>query len=391
MKIALVLSSPPGYSETFFKSKIKGLQAQGHKVVLITAATPERFSGCEHRAHPTVSKSVWVQLVRLLWVGMSLLPYLGRVLRYIRLERKSGTSLKRTIEKTYLNATLLKLKADWLHFGFATMAIDRELVAKAIGAKMAVSFRGYDINIYPLKHPDAYQLLWHQVDKVHSISKYLLNKAYTLGLPKETPYQIITPAVTIEKVPKRDALKNNIPIKITTVARLHYIKGIDLLLETASLLRNQHIDFVWEVIGAGTKKDTERYLYHRYELGLEEKVVFTGKKTHRETLRAMAGSDIYVQTSLTEGFCNAVLEAQAIGVPVIASNTGGMSENIIHDKTGWTVPELVPELFAAQIESVLALPATAQKRITAQAAARVEREFSIEKQQREFVGFYSSK
>ena len=58
MRIGIVLSSPPGYSETFFRSKIKGLQEKGHQVLLVTAATKEKFNGCEHRFHPTVSKTL---------------------------------------------------------------------------------------------------------------------------------------------------------------------------------------------------------------------------------------------------------------------------------------------------------------------------------------------
>ena len=50
MTIALVLPQPPGYSETFFRSKIKGLQANGHQVILVTAATNKTFDLCEHRS-----------------------------------------------------------------------------------------------------------------------------------------------------------------------------------------------------------------------------------------------------------------------------------------------------------------------------------------------------
>src|SRR5690606_28909922 len=103
--------------------------------------------------------------------------------------------------KTYLNAHLLKANLDWLHFGFATMALGSETIAKAIGAKMAVSFRGFDINVYPIKHPECYNNLWKHVDKVHSISQYLLNKAISLGLSVETPFVIITPAVQLDALP----------------------------------------------------------------------------------------------------------------------------------------------------------------------------------------------
>tara|TARA_R100000306_G_scaffold43425_2_gene41852 strand:+ start:973 stop:2142 length:1170 start_codon:yes stop_codon:yes gene_type:complete len=389
MKIALVLSSPPGYSETFFRSKVKGLKEEGHQILLVTAATKEKFNGCEHRFHTTVSKNTWVQIFQVLLVGITLLPFVTHVVRYIRLERKVGTSFKRCIEKTYLNATLLKLRVDWIHFGFATMAVDRELIAKAIGAQMAVSFRGFDVNVYPIKHPNAYQMLWNQVDKVHSISKFLLEKAYALGLPKETPFKIITPAVAMQNIPERKVSKNHTSVKITTVARLHYIKGIDVLLETASLLSKNNIDFIWEVIGAGTKKDTERYLYHRYQLGLENNVLFVGKQAHQEAVSAIANSDVYVQTSLMEGFCNAVLEAQACGIIPIAFATGGLSENIENNQTGFLVNQISADALSSKIIKVLSLKKKEKKNISQQAIVRVRKEFTIEKQQQEFVDFYS--
>ena len=328
-------------------------------------------------------------MFRLLWVGITLLPFVTRVLRYVRSERQEGTSLKRSIEKTYLNATLLKLHVDWLHFGFATMAIDRELVAKAIGARMAVSFRGFDINVYPIKYRSAYRDVWKHVDKVHSISNYLVEKAYTLGLPKETPYQIITPAVALQNLPTLQEKTTNQTLKLVTVARLHYIKGIDVLLETAALLREKEIDFTWEVIGEGTKRETERYLYHRYQLGLENRVHFTGKKEHREVVNTIANSDLYIQTSLTEGFCNAVLEAQACGTIAIAYATGGLSENIKNGQTGFLVETVSADALSTKIIEVLALKKEEKKKIRQQAVERVKQEFTIENQQQEFVDFYS--
>src|SRR5690606_33167127 len=130
-------------------------------------------------------------------------------------------------KKIYLNTHLLKANLDWLHFGFATMALGSETVAKAINAKMAVSFRGFDINVYPIKHPNCYQRLWKYVDKVHSISKYLLDKARGMGLSEDTLYTIITPAVKLDNlsVPKSITTSSD-HIKIVTIARLTWIKGL---------------------------------------------------------------------------------------------------------------------------------------------------------------------
>src|SRR5690606_28765644 len=159
------------------------------------------FTLCPVLESPKVNRNPFLQSWYFIKEFLLLLPHLPTVFRYIKLERKEGSSLRQISKKIYLNAHLLKAKLDWLHFGFATMTLGSETVAKAIGAKMAVSFRGFDINVYPINHPHCYKSLWKHIDKVHSISQYLLDKAITIGLSIETPSAIIAPAVQVDKLP----------------------------------------------------------------------------------------------------------------------------------------------------------------------------------------------
>ena len=389
MTITLVLPQPPAYSETFFNSKIKGLQESGNKVILVTASTSKTYTNCKHKQHPEVNQNTLVQLIKMVVVFISLVPHLKKVIKYIQLEKKEGTSLKRILEKVYMNSTLLKLKTYWLHFGFATMAIDRELVAKAIGAKMGVSLRGYDMAVYPLKDPQCYNLTWKKVNKVHSISKFLYDKALTNGLRTYTEIEIIHPAVDISKVKSTDTNQSsNKIIKLITVARLHWVKGIDDLIETAFLLKQAKIDFEWQVIGDVDTEDAERYLYHVFQKGLKNEVKFLGKQTHQQTIEFIKTADIYLQTSLSEGFCNAVLEAQALGKLCVAYHSGGIPENIIDKKTGFIVTKGKPQLLAKKIKEVLDLSETEKHKIQKNAQLRVQNEFNLEKQKVEFNLFY---
>ena len=94
-----------------------------------------------------------------------------------------------------INSHILSQKIDWIHFEFATMGIGRENVARTMGLKSTVSFRGYDIGIFPFKNPNCYKLLWETIDKVHTISDDLYTQALTLGLSSITPFEKITPAI----------------------------------------------------------------------------------------------------------------------------------------------------------------------------------------------------
>ena len=64
-------------------------------------------------------------------------------IRLYNLEKKDGLSHLSSSKSVYINLHILAYKLDWLHFEFLTMALHRENVSKAIGAKMSVIVRGY--------------------------------------------------------------------------------------------------------------------------------------------------------------------------------------------------------------------------------------------------------
>jgi len=387
MRIGIVLSQPPGYSETFFRSKIKGLQENGVEVHLFCQNKNDDFTLCPVVVSPRVSKNPFLQLWFFIKEFVLLLPYVSRVMRYVKLERAEGTGWGQVFKKLYLNAHLLKAKLDWLHFGFATMALGSETVAKAIDAKMAVSFRGFDMVVYPVKNPGCYNVLWKHIDKVHTISNSLLHLAVKHGMPENTPFEKITPAINIDLFQSEttELSSKERPVLITT-ARLHWIKGYVSTLEALALLKEQGIDFVYKIIGEG--KEYERIAFAAYQLGLTERVQFLGKLPHAEVKQELEEASIYIQYSIQEGFCNAVLEAQAMGKLCIVSNAEGLTENVLHGKTGWVVPKYSPYLLAEQIKKVLLMDVEEKAVISKNAVERVRRKFNVEKQTKEFVGFY---
>ncbi len=389
MTIGIVLATPPGYSETFFTSKINGLKKNGFEVILFVQTPQKGFSLCKVSQSPRIFTNPVFQLFSSVYEFVRLIPHFKKVFHFFKEEKKEGTSIIHIYKKIYLNAHILKHKLDWLHFGFATQALGKEFVAQSIGAKMAVSFRGFDINVYPLKHPNCYDLLWQQVDKIHSISYYLLSKANQLGLPTLIPYQIIAPAVNMIQFPPEFNSHLQPPFSILTIARLNWIKGIDTAIDSMKLLDEKGINFTYTIIGSGTEKEKEQYHYQVIQLNLTHKINFIGKLSHQETIDYLKKADIYIQPSINEGFCNAVLEAQAMGKLCIATNTGGLTENIENNKTGWLIPKNNPEALANKIIEVVHLPNDKKQIISLQARERIKQHFTIKKQQEEFINFYN--
>ena len=388
MRIGLILSSTPGYSETFLISKIKGLQSNGNKVVLFVQTRQQDFKLCEVKLISPKNKSLLFKTQFYLLIFIKLIWFLKRVFKYYDLLKKEGNAFKLILKKIILNASLLTSKLDWVHFGFATLSLGKEQVPQLIGAKMAVSFRGFDMAIYPIKHPNCYSLLFKNVDKVHTISDDLLQLAYIQGLSKEIDVKKIPPAIAVENfIPNENDTKiSNKLISILTVARLHWKKGFIYTLEALSILKKQGLDFHYNIIGSGDMNDELLFTIH--QLNLSENVTLLGKKEHHEVIEYYNNASIYIQYSISEGFCNAVLEAQAMRLLCVVSDAEGLSENVLHNETGWVVPKRNSILLSEKLIEIINLPQHRQQQITDSARKRVLKQFNLEEQAIAFQKFY---
>ncbi|MBV6478565.1 MAG: Glycosyltransferase Gtf1 [Ignavibacteria bacterium] len=389
MKIGIVLSGIPKYSETFFHYKIKGLSEAGFEVKIFTGDKRQKeFPYKQYPAYPVLSgKPLRQFFLTLIILIKTLFIAPKRFLRLYSGEMKDGKSIGEILKTIYINAHIITHELDWLHFGFAATAIRRELAAGVMGAKMGVSFRGYDINIYPLKNPGCYDRLWKNVDKVHTISEYLFQKAVSMGLNSKTPHEKITPAIEPDKFKIRNSdgsLGNR--IHILTVGRLNWIKDYETAIETMKILKSKGISFDYNIIGSGS--ELERLKFAVYQSGLENEVNFFGIKSHEEVRVLMMNTDIYLQTSMQEGFCVSVLEAQAAGLPCIVSDADGLRENVIDNFTGWIVKKRRPDLFAKKIIEVIKMSNEERLEIMNNARARAEKDFSIKLQNEKFRNFF---
>jgi len=123
-------------------------------------------------------------------------------------------------------------------------------------------------------------------------------------------------------------------------------------------------------------------------LQLTDRVHLVGSTSQEVIIEYLSKTAIYIQYSDSEGFCNAVLEAQAMGLLCVVSDGGALEENVIHNETGWVVPKRSPEELAEAILNVLNMAKEAQNLIREAAKNRVQTAFNLKKQQQEFINFY---
>ncbi|MBX3119173.1 MAG: glycosyltransferase family 4 protein [Fimbriimonadaceae bacterium] len=155
------------------------------------------------------------------------------------------------------------------------------------------------------------------------------------------------------------------------VGRFVREKGIQVLLNSASAVLSHNPDTKFVIVGGGNREKFERFV-HWY--GLSDKVLFTGFMANRSLHQLYRCADVAVFPSLYEPFGIVALEGMAAGVPVVASDAGGLREVVLHDRTGTLSYADDSGSLAWAIQRVLDDPARAKK-LQAAASKRLQTDF----------------
>lgn len=159
---------------------------------------------------------------------------------------------------------------------------------------------------------------------------------------------------------------------LVTASRLGKEKSVDLLLEMfANVVQRR--EAVLLIVGGGPEDGALKEQAVR--LGVAERVIFAGPQPHKKTLECMAASDIFVFASQTETQGLAVIEAIAVGRPVVAVAAGGVTDAVRGEDTG----VLSPASAAAMADRVVALiDDPARRGRLAERAREAAYQFSLE-------------
>lgn len=135
---------------------------------------------------------------------------------------------------------------------------------------------------------------------------------------------------------------------VITVARLEKVKGIEYLIRAfAELVGDKHQDMKLVIVGDGSERKNLESLVSKS--GVADKVSFLGEMPNERVPACLKGADCFVLPSLKEGFGIVLLEAQAAGIPVIASRVGGVPDIVEDGQTGILVEPRDPSAIAAAV------------------------------------------
>ena len=136
---------------------------------------------------------------------------------------------------------------------------------------------------------------------------------------------------------------------IGTVGRLEPVKGHEFLIMAAKYIISKYPDTFFIFTGDGyLRQDLEN---RAFKMGIKENIIFLGWRD--DAAKIISAYDVFVLPSLNEGMGRVLVEAMALGKPIVASNIGGIPDLVIHGKNGFLVPPKNPKELAKYIQILL--------------------------------------
>lgn len=340
-----------GGNEKWLAFVAEGLQARGHRVVVSCHAEGPVRERLEARGIPTTRVRLGGELD---------LPRIARFTRWLRRERPDAVLL-----------------TSWTRTPWAAWAARRAGVARVVvrlgivrdaprRGRYARAFRkrvdALIVNSREIRARWLRTAPWFPAGEVHVILNGIRPPGPGAG-------------------PEREALRRSLGLRrdarmVAGVGHVTHRKGFDLAIDALARL-DPGVHLV--VVGSGPEEEALR---RRAEgLGVAARVHWLGFRDDvTELLRAC---DLFVLSSRNEGMANVMLEAMAVGTPVVATAVSGVEEALGEragaPPAGWIVPPDEVEAMARAMAEALAAPPDARASRVAEARRRIEREFGVDR------------
>lgn len=380
MRIAMLTPTFPTLSETFIVHQITALLARGHDVHVYSEFRPPTHAPVQStpRDSALFERTTYVA------------PPSPRSTRWLpggAVALASDLAARPRLTLTVLNPRqygryawdltgLHRLRAlraaghtyDMIHAHFGPIG-DRYRFARQLWhAPLVVTFHGFDYCVWPREHGrHCYDRLFAVADAVTVNSDNTARRVAGLGC-STSKITKVPASWDLEGFPLVEHfLGAGDPMRILTVARLVEIKGVEHVIRAMAqvLDRVKDREVRYDIVGEGPLRQRLESLID--ELRLRDVVTLHGAAPIEAVQAFMAAAHVFVHASVTtaegdeEGQGVVLVEAQASGLPVVATQHGPFPEVIAPDVSGFLVPERDPDALADRIVTLIQRPELRQR------------------------------
>ncbi len=370
MRIALFVPWFGSPSATFVVRHVAGLTDAGHEVRIFT-----RGIDADHAVHDAVARCGMLDFVTVVPVGPAMAHHRIRAVfacllkLFCRSPRLAVAAINpfrhglRDFDFSILFDTSFasygRFDAVLCHFADAGRHAAAMRRVGALQGPIATIFHGVDVNdLARQPHAPGRRILLSEGDLFLPVSNYFAGILRGLGCDwrRILVHRMGVCTGQFRFTPRR--LEPGGTARLVSVSRLVEKKGLVYAIEAVAMLRDRGTVLDYRIIGDGPLRDD---LQRRIdELGVADCVHIEGWLPHRQVEQVLAAAHVFVSPSVTaedgntEGVPVALMEAMAVGLPVLATEHAGVPE-LVHDPTtGRCVPERNAEALAAGLSDLLA-------------------------------------
>jgi colanic acid/amylovoran biosynthesis glycosyltransferase len=261
-----------------------------------------------------------------------------------------------------LTAFIRRHQIKLIHAHFGPGGVEIMPIAARLGIPLIVTFHGWDVKLgaeaatrlSPYERIYRWRLprLLHQASEIICVSQKWRDRLVTLGCP---PEKLHTNYLGVDSKFFDGQRGGFDPTSIIFVGRLVRQKGVHVLLEALRLLRDRRVKAHLTIIGEGPESADLQRIMREQNLPVR----FLGQKSQTQIREALREAAVLCAPSTTSGGMMSealglvLLEAQAMGVPVVATRNGGMPETLEDGRTGFLVEQDSPSNLAAALATLL--------------------------------------
>ncbi len=357
MKIAFIVNNFPVLSQTFILNQITGLIDNGIEVDIYASPSQESQVHSDVIKYNLLNKTNYFNvpqnnvIQRINSIGLTLAnAYKHPILMKWLLdgfESANEAGLPRTLLPYVALPFLEKQQYDIIHCHFGPNGLKGTLLKKLglFKGKLVTAFHGYDITKYIQRSnsDNPYKKLFDTGDLFLPISERWKHQLIELGCDenKISVHRMGVDCTKFSFTPRY--LSDDGQIRIVTIARFVEKKGVEYgIRAVAELVKNNH-NIEYNIIGDGVLKNNLEQLIK--DNGIESQVKLLGWKQQHEIVEILNKSHILLAPSVTskdgdqEGIPVVLMEAMAMGLPVVSTQHSGIPELIENGVSGFLVPE----------------------------------------------------
>jgi len=369
-------------STTFIERLIVGLSETDTEILLVGRRHEEIKYNTQ--VHNATYKNYFAQFFSILryYIPLSL-----KNKKLIGAQIKLQSSVKVKLKKLAEISIILWHKPDIFHIQWAK-SIGEWIFLKEAGIKIVLSLRGAHINYSPIidkNLANLYKQLFPIVDGFHGVSKAIIEEAQKYNLSTSSA-KVVHSGLDLKKFEFNQKVFDRSQLNILSIGRVHWKKAYPLAIDVFNEFRNFDTNFNYTIIG-GSGEDI---IFQISQLKLNSHIKIIKKLPFGEVITMLQSANILLLPSYEEGIANVVLEAMALGVLVISSDCGGMSEVITDGENGFLFENRSRVGLLSKLILASQLTNTEYQRITLNARKTIEARFTEEEMVNGMMNLYDT-